>query len=373
MLDFGNIDEVITGDAQFGPDVRKVFINQPERKFIIARRDRGMRGEDIGLADQSNRVLKGHAFFHIFHGAFQGQECGMAFVHVPGGGFITQRPQSADAAHPQQNFLRDPQFQIADIQPVGQLAVVGIILGNIGMQEVKMHPANVQLVNPGKDLASRQVNGDLERLAVLIHQANQREGIKINRNVIRMLPAVFADALGEIAIGIDKANTHQGNPQVAGFLQMVAGENSQAAGINHQGFMQAKLKGEIGHQVIVQFRIGLGEPGVLLVHIAIKFADNPVIFIKEIAVIHHGIEPGAFHIPQESHGVVIGVFPKQCVNFFEEPLSFRMPNPPQIKSQIAQPFKPAGQVKFHRSFFNNFSHKSNPLFKQVLYLKWNAC
>ncbi len=90
----------------------------------------------------------------------------MAFVHVPGRGFIAQRSQSTHAAHSQQDLLRNPQLQVTDIQSVGQLAVIRIILGDIRMQQVELDPTNIQLIDPCKDLAPWQVNRDLEGLII---------------------------------------------------------------------------------------------------------------------------------------------------------------------------------------------------------------
>ncbi len=84
------------------------------------------------------------------------------------------------------------------------------------------------------------------------------------------LPAVFGDALGKIAFGIEQADSHERQSQVAGFFGMVARQHTQAAGVNRQRLVQAELHRKIGDQLVAQLRMGLGKPGMLGLHILVE-------------------------------------------------------------------------------------------------------
>ena len=81
----GQFHELVAGQTQFGPEGGKVFVHQPERKFIVAGRDRRMRGEDIAVTGFGNRLLEGLALGNQFTRPFEGQESCVTFVHVPDG------------------------------------------------------------------------------------------------------------------------------------------------------------------------------------------------------------------------------------------------------------------------------------------------
>ncbi len=182
-----------------------------------------MGGKNIGLVDQVRRFSEGHPFTDVFQRPFEGQEGGMPFVHVPGGGCISQSPQGPYTAHPQQNLLGNAQFQITDVKPVGQLAIVGVVIRDVGVKQVQLDPPYIQLVDPRIHLAPGQVNRDLHGLAVRIQQEDQGKVFKVDLDIFSLLPAVFTDALREVAVGVYKPHRHQGDSQVAGLFEVIAG------------------------------------------------------------------------------------------------------------------------------------------------------
>ena len=56
------------------------------------------------------------------------------------------------------------------------------------------------------------------------------------------LLAPFAvDALLEVTLRVEEADADEGQPQVAGRLAVIAGQDAQAAGVDGQRFVQPKL------------------------------------------------------------------------------------------------------------------------------------
>jgi len=60
-----------------------------------------------------------------------------------------------------------------------------------------------------------------------------------------VLPAVAIEALAEISLTIKQAYADEGNAEIGGALDVIAGQNSQSARIDRQRFVHAKFGGKI--------------------------------------------------------------------------------------------------------------------------------
>ena len=114
-----NIKELFARDVELRPQCGKIFINQPQRKFIVACRHGRMCCKNILSACFFESLLKGAARSHQFARPFNGQESRVAFVHVPDRGIVSERTQHADAAHTQNNFLHHAQVKVGPIEARG--------------------------------------------------------------------------------------------------------------------------------------------------------------------------------------------------------------------------------------------------------------
>src|SRR5436305_2013705 len=74
------------------------------------------------------------------------------------------------------------------------------------------------------------------------------EIVKIQFRICLLLPAVGGEILLEVAVAIEQANADEGEGDFAGAFEMIAGENSQAARINGERFVDAELGREIRHE-----------------------------------------------------------------------------------------------------------------------------
>jgi hypothetical protein len=84
----------------------------------------------------------------------------------------------------------------------------------------------------------------IDRLARLV--ADQVEGhiVEIVLGVVLLLVAVVVEVLLEIPVAIRQPHARQRNAQVAGALEMIARQAAQAARVERNGLVQAKLGGE---------------------------------------------------------------------------------------------------------------------------------
>ena len=81
-------------------------------------------------------------------------------------GCLTEGPQGADAADAQDHFLPDAHVVVAAVEAVGDLAVFGAVLRDIGVEQIKRHPADLDAPDPAPDFAARERHVDQERLTV---------------------------------------------------------------------------------------------------------------------------------------------------------------------------------------------------------------
>ena len=100
-------------------------------------------------------------------------------------------------------------------------------------------------------------------LPVGVLHRRQRQGVEIVDRVAFLLPAVGIQKLAEIALLVEQAQADQRIVLVARGLQMVAGEDAQAAGIDRQALGEAVLGGEIGDQLAIGGRRALAHAGVV--------------------------------------------------------------------------------------------------------------
>jgi len=280
----------------------------------------------------------------------------MTFVHVENGRLITQTLQCAKSTNAKEHLLRDAQFRIANVQAVCELAILGIIFRDVGVHQDELVAADIELVKPGKKAAPGQIDRDGDRFVLFVIEGDQRQVVEVQLDVAGFLPAVLTDPLREVAEGIEETDCHQGQTEVAGFLEVVAREHAQTAGIDHQGLVQTVFKREVSDLLIRQGGVGFVEPGVILVHVGIKLAHDPVVAFEEIAVLDQVIKHLAVNLPEEDDRVVGALLPRELVNFLEHARGFGVADPPKVVGKVSQPLDAVGQIKTIRGFSNDLIH-----------------
>ncbi len=73
-----------------------------------------------------------------------------------------ERLDRAPAAHPEHDFLQDPDLASGIIQLAGYAAVGGIVERDVGVEQIKPHPPNQRLPDAKRDRAARQVETDVQ-------------------------------------------------------------------------------------------------------------------------------------------------------------------------------------------------------------------
>ena len=170
-------------------------------------------------------------------------------VDVGDGGTGEPRPvpQRAHAAHPEQHLLLQAQLAAAAVEALGDAAAGLVVAVHVGVEQEQRHPADLGAPHVGVQLAAAgQLDGDARRRAVLLAQQRQRQPVGVEHRVVLLLPAVAVQALAEVAGLVEQADAHDRHADVGGRLEVVAGEDAQAAGVLRQRRGDAELGAEVG-------------------------------------------------------------------------------------------------------------------------------
>ena len=213
----GKGDEFVAGDAQLRPELPKELLDQRKVEGVVARRHRRVGGEERVGAHSFDCLGEGEPLaLHVFAYTLQAQEGAVAFVHVPHGGIVAQRSHGARAANPQYKFLTDAHFAVAAIEACAQVAVGRCIALHVGVHEVDGDAPYLDAPDLGVDRSPGQVDADKDLFALRIKCGRCGDFGKGNLFVFGLLHTIFVNALGEIALRVEKADADEGQPQVAG-------------------------------------------------------------------------------------------------------------------------------------------------------------
>ncbi len=70
--------------------------------------------------------------------------------------------------------------------------------------------------------------------------------VDVGLEIVFALPAFVVEALEEVALTVEEADAGEGDVEVGGALDVVTGEDAEAAGVDGEGFVESELGGEVG-------------------------------------------------------------------------------------------------------------------------------
>ncbi|MNK51500.1 hypothetical protein D3C87_704090 [compost metagenome] len=129
--------ELFAVEAKRAPEAVEVALHHVEGERVVARGDRGVRGEDGVGGRGFQRLVEGHSLgLHQFAAALEVQEGRVAFVHVPDFGVIAQLAKGADAADAQEDFLGDAHVLVTAVELGREATIFGGVVGDVGVEQV---------------------------------------------------------------------------------------------------------------------------------------------------------------------------------------------------------------------------------------------
>jgi len=201
---------------------------------------RGVRGENGAGPAQPDGLLEAQPLGRVLTDPFQAEEARVPLVGVEDlglrmAGQLAVGAHRAHAAHAQQQFLAQPVLAAAPVQPVGDLPQARIVLFHVGVEQQQRHPAHLRqphLRRQRAALAQGERHG--HRGAVAAAQQGDRQAVGVTGRVALELPPFRRQRLAEVAVPVEQPHPDQRDPQVAGGLEVVAGQDAQAAGVLRQ-------------------------------------------------------------------------------------------------------------------------------------------
>ena len=112
----------------------------------------------------------------------------------------------------------------------------GRFCGHVGVQQVERNAAHLRAPDLRGDRAARRsCTSTVSGLPVGAAFQADRQVVKVVVLVGFLLPAGGVEVLAEIALLVEQPDADQRHAQVAGGLQVIAGQHAQAAGENRTG------------------------------------------------------------------------------------------------------------------------------------------
>ena len=263
--------------------------------------DRGVRGEHgAGPADLEG-LVEAQPLLGVLADPLQAEEPGVPLVGVEhlGRGVAAQRAERPDRAHPahaEQQFLAEPVVAAAAVQPVGDLVQVGLVLLHVGVEQQQRDPADLGHPDLRGQLPARgQAHRDVHRRAGGVAEQLQRQAVRVVGRVPLGLPAVGGQRLGEVTVPVQQADGDQRHAEVARRLQVVAGQDAQAARILRQRGGDAVLGREVrdrGRAGLVLGPAALGRVPARLRHVLLQVPLGLAEPAEEVPVARERGDPG---------------------------------------------------------------------------------
>ncbi len=240
--------EDLPGQAEIRGVLLEISGHELRRKTVVAGGDRGMRGEDGTLGDHFQGRLEGQPLVgHEGADALQPREGRMPLVHVDDPRRQPHGAEGLDAADAEQVLLHEPHLQVAPVELRSQVPAFGGILRDVRVHEEQRHASDIHPPDAEEQGLALHEDADLERVAVVVQHREEGHLLEVVGMVAFLLPAVMGQVLAEVAALVAEPDAHQRDVQVAGRLEVVAGQDAQAAGIDGQTLGQSVFGAEVGH------------------------------------------------------------------------------------------------------------------------------
>src|SRR5262245_45082219 len=92
----------------------------------------------------------------------------------------------------------------------------------------------------------------------------------------------------EITLRINKTDADQGNPEIAGFFAMIAGQDSKTARIDGQRCVDAELSREVRYRLFRQIGKLAWKPFVVSPHGSVQALHRDIVFTQKIGIARSG-------------------------------------------------------------------------------------
>ena len=156
----------------------------------------------------------------------------------------------------------------------------------------------------------------------------------VGREALALL-AGRIEPLVEVAVPVEHAHTDDWNAEVAGGLDVIAGENAKSAGIQRHGLADAEFHRHVGGSHVAGIGMRLPKPGIRL-EIAAKLLMDAGDIRQILVVAGLGLEPIGRHRRQEGDRVMQGRAEQVGIQTSKQRARGRVPRPPEVVGELMQ-------------------------------------
>ena len=302
----------------------------------MARRYGRVGREDRGPADPLARLVRGDAGGDQLANPLQQGERGMPLVQVQQVVLDPERAQHLRAAEPEHDLLPQSQLEVADVEPRADPPAVRIILRDVGIHQVERDLSDCHLPDRHVDGGFHQGHADGDLPAVVAEHARDGRGVPIEGLVPVLLPAVVVQALVKVALRIHEPDGHQRDTQVAAFLEVVARQEAQTAGVERQRAVQAVLRREVGHGEAAVLGHEAEIAALRPVYVPPEFSHDLVVAAEIVGVPGGRVQDLVRQIAQHAIGIVTAALPGLAVQKLEQHAGAGVPAPPEVFGEVLE-------------------------------------
>ncbi|GAA2779686.1 hypothetical protein GCM10019017_25690 [Streptomyces showdoensis] len=232
----------------------------------------------------------------------------------------------------------------AAVEPVGDLAFAGGVLLDVGVEHEQRDPADLGHPQVGVQAAAAgQGEGDPGGVAVGLAQQGDGQLAGVEDGVVLLLPAVAGEGLAEVAVAVEQSDADERDAEVAGGLEVVAGEDAEAAGVLGQGGGDAELGREVRDRGGRFAGLPLVPAG--LVEVVVEVLGGGPQPGLEVLVGGERGEASGVDGAEHADGVAVAV--PERVEGVEELAGGVVPGPAQVARQVGEGSKGVGEDGAH--------------------------
>ncbi len=124
-----------------------------------------------------------------------------------------QRSQTAD---PQHDLLSDARVDVAAVERIGDITVGRVrIFGDVGIEQVQLHPPDVDVPDLDPDGSGRQFDRELHVAAVRSLHRPHRQGVEVVHRIPFELPSVGIQDLLVVSLLVEQSDADEWHVGVA--------------------------------------------------------------------------------------------------------------------------------------------------------------
>ena len=235
-------EQLVERHPALGGELAEVVLHELATEAVDARRHRRVCGEHAAARAPLRPPRRRAGPRDLLADPLQAEEPGVALVHVEHLRVDAECPQRPNPADAEDDLLAQPVVRVPGVQAVGDLDPVGRVLGEVGVEQVQRDLADVGPPHPGP----YRVAGEIDRHCEAGVGEPERLGVHVDGPLL--LPAVGVELLVEVALGVQQANPDERHTEIGRRLEVVTGENAEAARVLRERLGDAELGREVRHR-----------------------------------------------------------------------------------------------------------------------------